>query len=473
MALSRWRGGLNLLVVALMLGFAAFAAMPGAIRAQDRTEEDASVRFVHGSPDAPAVDVIVDGAPVAKDVAFGTATDYLPFPSGKHQVQIVPTGKGSESAVLDEEVDLDSGDAYIFAAAGLLNDIQAKTYKVDLDKLDDNQARVRLIHLSPDAGNVDLFVTGGDKWFDNVDFPNASDYKGVDAGSYDLEIRAHDSDTVALTLAGTELKSGRAYDIVVLGQASDKSLTTLTLVTRVSPSCGDVLGNGTENDACVRVVHTSAGAPAVDVYVNDSLVIKNLAFGKATDFAPLPSGKDREIKIVPTGSPLDAAIVDKKVDLDAGQAYDLIAVNRVDDIDLKSEEVDLNPVPAGQARVRVVHAAPDSPSVDVVVTDGPKLFGGVGFGDVSDYTVVDAGTYDLQLKDGDNVVARIESLELADNTVYDLIAIGSTKDNTLQVISLAAPTAPIEGGTPQASAEAGGSSLAEEATAETVSTPVP
>jgi len=469
--LIKAKGGFHLLVVALLIGFAALAVLPGAGRAQDRTDEDASIRFVHASPDAPAVDVIVDGAPVAENVAFSSASEFLPFSAGEHQVQIVPTGSGAESAVLDETVDLDGGGAYIFAAAGLLNEIEAKTYEVDLDDLDENQSRVRLVHLSPDTDNVDLYVTGGDEWFDDVDFPNASDYKDVDAGSYDLEVRAHDSETVALTLSGFEVQPGRALDVLVLGQSSDNSLTALTLETRASPACGAVIGDGTDDDACVRVIHTSIGAPAVDVYVNDSLVIENLAFGSATDFAPLPSGDDRNIKIVPTGSPLDAAVVDTNVDLDAGQAYDLIAFNRVDDIDVKAVEANLDPVPVGQARLRVLHEAPDSPDVDVVITDGPALFEGVGTGDETDYTIVDAGTYDLQLKDGDDVVARIQELQLDENMSYDIVVIGSADDNTLQVISLAAPTAAIEGGTPQATAEAGGGSLAEEATAEVVSTP--
>ena len=471
MSLIKAKGGFHLLVVALLIGFAALAVLPGAGRAQDRTDEDASIRFVHASPDAPAIDVIVDGAPVAENVAFSSASDYLPFSAGEHQVQIVPTGSGAESAVLDETVDLDGGGAYIFAAAGLLNEIEAKTYEVDLDDLDENQSRVRLVHLSPDTDNVDLYVTGGDEWFDDVDFPNASDYKDVDAGSYDLEVRAHDSETVALTLSGFEVQPGRALDVLVLGQSSDNSLTAVTLETRASPACGAVIGDGTDDDACVRVIHTSIDAPAVDVYVNDSLVIENLAFGSATDFAPLPSGDDRNIKIVPTGSPLDAAVVDTNVDLDAGQAYDLIAFNRVDDIDVKAVDVNLNPLPVGQARLRILHEAPDSPDVDVVITDGPALFEGVGTGDETDYTTVDAGTYDLQLKDGDDVVARIQELQLDENMSYDIVVVGSADDNTLQVISLAAPTAAIEGGTPQASAEAGGGSLAEEATAEVVSTP--
>ena len=121
MSLIKAKGGFHLLVVALLIGFAALAVLPGAGRAQDRTDEDASIRFVHASPDAPAVDLIVDGAPVAENVAFSSASDYLPFSAGEHQVQIVPTGSGAESAVLDETVDLDGGGAYIFAAAGLLN----------------------------------------------------------------------------------------------------------------------------------------------------------------------------------------------------------------------------------------------------------------------------------------------------------------------------------------------------------------
>ena len=252
------RGGLHLFVVALLIGFAALAAVPGALHAQDRTQEGASLRFIHASPDAPAVDVIIDGASVAQNIVYGTATDYFPLPSGDHQVQIVPTGCGASSAVIDEQVSLDGGGAYIFAATGLLKDIKAKTYQVDLDDLDDGKARVRLIHLSPDAGNVDLYVAGGDKWFDNVDFPNASDYKEVDAATYDLEVRAHDSDTVAVALSGFEAKAGRAFDLVVIGQVGSKDVKVLNLVTRVSPACGDVLGNGTETDACVRFIHTSA-----------------------------------------------------------------------------------------------------------------------------------------------------------------------------------------------------------------------
>ncbi len=61
---------------ALLLSMALVAVTPGLVLAQDPTETDASVRFVHASPDAPAVDVIVDGAVVAPNLVFGQATDF-------------------------------------------------------------------------------------------------------------------------------------------------------------------------------------------------------------------------------------------------------------------------------------------------------------------------------------------------------------------------------------------------------------
>lgn len=443
--------------------------------AQDRTEEGASIRFVQASPDAPSLDIVVDGAPLTQGLAFGAASDYLPLTSGKHQVQVVPSGEGADSALIDEEIDLDGGSAYIFASAGPLNDIQSKLYEVDLDDLDENQSRVRLIHLAPDEESVDLGVVGGDEWDDDVNFPNAGDYKDVDAGTYDLEVSAHDGNAAIVSISGVTVQAARAYDILLLGQSGGANLTALTLETRVSPSCGSVLGIGSDDMACVRVTNASPDSGGLDLYINDTLVIQNLAYGDSTEFAAVPSGDSSSVKVTATGGSLDSPILDDDSDLDAGQAYDLLIVNNADDLELTSAEVDLSPTPAGQTRVRAIGAAVDSPDFDVVITDGPELFGGIGFKEASDNTVVDASTYDLQFKDGDTVLARVEDFQAAADTFYELIAIGSTDDGTFQIIVLSAPTASIAGeaATPAATPVMGETELAEPATPELVSTPTP
>lgn len=470
---SRKRGMLSAAMSALVLAFLLIAYAPTHSAAQDRTDEGASIRFVQASPDAPALDVIADGAVVASNLAFGAASDYLPMTSGKHQVQIVPTGSTAESAVLDEEVDLDSGDAYIFGTVGLLNDLQSKVFKVDQGDLDENQARVRLINLAPDEDSVDLAVSGGDTWQSNIDFPNASDYKNVDAGTYSVEVRKHDGDTAEVSVSGLSIVANRAYDVLLLGQVSANNLSVLTLETRVSPPCGEVLNVGSSEDGCVRVINASPDSPGLDVYVNDTLVVQNLAYGDSTEFTALPSGKDSEVKVTATGGSLDSAIADHKIDIDTGQAYELLVLNKASDLEIAAAEVDLSPVPADQARIRVIGAAADAPDLDVEITDGPKLFGGIGFKESSDNTIVDASTYDIQFKDGDNVLTRVEGFVVEPNTFYDLVVIGSTDNNTLQVIALSAPTAPIEGAsaTPESTPAGVDGGLAGTATPDVVSTP--
>jgi hypothetical protein len=475
MSLGVW-GGVRLLVAALLFGGAFFFAAPGSTIAQDPTLEDASVRVVHGSPDAPPIDVIVDGAVIVENIAFGEASEYMPVSEGTHQLQVVPTGQAADSAVIDTEIDLDEGGTYVFATTGLLNEIDSQLYEVDLsgDDMDADQARIRLLHLAPETDSVDVYVAGGDELIDDANFPDASDYTTVDAGTYDLEVREHDSDVVALSVPDLVIQAGGVYDLVVMGLTSDDSLTALALETYATPVCSDILGVGTPDDACVRVLNASPDSPAVDVYVNDTLLVENLAFGENTIHAALPGGDDRNIKVVPTGSTLDDAPIDEGANLDAGTAYTLVIRGNWDDPGLGVSEDDISPLPANQSRLAIIHAAPDSPDFDVVITDGDTLFEGVGYEDETDDGVLDSGTYDLQFKDGDTVLARLENVELVPGWAYYLVAIGSTEDNTFEVITLGVPATPIEGteAAPSSSPTAGGQSLVEEE-AEDLGTPEP
>jgi hypothetical protein len=448
--------------VALLLAMALGAFAPNLSLAQDATETDASVRFVHASPDAPAVDVIVDGAVLTSNLAFGQVTDALAVSPDEHQLQIVPTGSEASSAVIDTTLDLDGGNSYIVAAAGLLNDIESKIYDVDQDDLDAGQSRVRLINLSPEDTNIDFFITGGDELFDDLAFGDASDYTDLDAGAYDFEVRPHDQETASLSVPAFQVDEGNAYDLLLIGTTADNNLSVVPLTTPVATPCSNVLGVGTPTDACIRVVHASPDAPAHDIYVNGSMVVENIGFGASTDFTALPSGDDREIQVVPTGGVVDDAVFDTTVDLGGDNAYDIVVAGMSDDLDAVVENIDLGAVPEGQSRLRFIHAAPDVDDFSVVITDGPTLVDGMGFKDTSDYETLDAGTYDIQVKQGDDVLIRVQDFTLEPGKVYDAIAIGRSDDNSLQLVGFSAPTesptgaaaTPVLGATPVTADEA-------------------
>ena len=58
------------------------------------------------------------------------------------------------------------------------------------------KAEVRALHFAPEVPAVDVAVKGGAVIFSSVGFPSATSYSPVEAGSYDLELRAAGTDQV-------------------------------------------------------------------------------------------------------------------------------------------------------------------------------------------------------------------------------------------------------------------------------------
>lgn len=193
--------------------------------------QGAMVRVAHLSPDAPAVDVLVNGQRAITNLAFKEVTPYIPLPATRVRVQVVPAGQESP-VVIDAELDLREGTYYTVAATGFLAQIRPQVYTDALAGLFPRAgyARVRVVHTSPDAPAVDVAVKGGPVLFQNLPFPRAGQYTVVPAGRYDLEVRVAGTGTVALELPGVVLESGKTYTVFAVGSVRAGSLTVVAVV---------------------------------------------------------------------------------------------------------------------------------------------------------------------------------------------------------------------------------------------------
>jgi LPXTG-motif cell wall-anchored protein len=196
-----------------------------------------NVRAVHASPDAPAVDVWVDGSPAFKNAPFKGVTAYAMLSPGMHNFQIVPAG-ATEPVVIEADLDLQPETDYTILAVNTLDSIEPVVL-VDNNGLPaEGKAHVRFIHASPDAPAVDIAVTGGPVLFSGIPFKGVGDYLPVDAGTYDLEARVSGSDTVALSLPGITLQEGTVYTVYAMGFAggSEPALTAVISVDAQTPT---------------------------------------------------------------------------------------------------------------------------------------------------------------------------------------------------------------------------------------------
>ncbi|ACL25028.1 DUF4397 domain-containing protein [Chloroflexus aggregans] len=173
----------------------------------------AKVRVIHASPDAPAVDVFVNGNAVLTNVGFFAASPYLDLPAGTYRVQVAPTGAGAGSAVIDANVTIEAGRAYTIAAVGPVASIKPQVIVDNLSAPVAGQAKVRVYHFSPDAPAVDVKLANGTTLISNLAFPDASDYLEVPAGTYDLQVTPAGGDAVVINLAGTRVEAGQIYSV--------------------------------------------------------------------------------------------------------------------------------------------------------------------------------------------------------------------------------------------------------------------
>jgi hypothetical protein len=157
------------------------------------------VYALHGSPDAPAVDIYAGETLLVENIAFGELSGTVQVPPGTYTLDfyVTGTGTGSPTASFDTP-DLMAGSAYLAVAAGELapeGTEEAFTLLAFEELFDPTEtARVRAIHASGDAPAVDIgTVDGGTGEIDVVLFQNlawseSSDAIGLEAPVGDLTL---------------------------------------------------------------------------------------------------------------------------------------------------------------------------------------------------------------------------------------------------------------------------------------------
>ena len=179
----------------------------------------ANVRVAHASPDAPAVDVLVNDSAAFSNLTFAGVTAYANLLADTYNIKVVPTG-ATTPVVIEADLPLAASTDYTVAAVNNLASIEALVFVDDNSAPAAGKAHVRFIHLSLDAPAVDVAVTSGPVLFSNVAFKEASSYLPVDAGTYDLEVRLAGTSTVVLAVPGVTLQDGKVYTVFAEGLAA-------------------------------------------------------------------------------------------------------------------------------------------------------------------------------------------------------------------------------------------------------------
>ncbi|MDX5481721.1 MAG: DUF4397 domain-containing protein [Hymenobacteraceae bacterium] len=183
----------------------------------------------------------------------------------------------------------------------------------DLDLLE-GTAQVMVIHASPDAPAVDLYVDNDQVNTTALNYPDNTGYLEVDEGTRNIKVTPAGAGAAnAVINADIDFDEDQNYSIFAVDEVANISALVLE----------DDLTDPATGRAHVRFVHLSPDAPAVDVAVqNGPVLFPNTAFRGATAFAPVDAGTyTLEVRLAGT----DDVVLTEEVTLQSGVIYTIFA----------------------------------------------------------------------------------------------------------------------------------------------------
>ncbi len=433
-------------VPALALGLLAVAGCDGFEDDDDDViVQTASFQVLHASSDAPAVNVVVDGATLAAGADYKQGTGFNVVEAGTYSVQVdglLPDGPAPVIGPVDLTFEADT-ETTIIAIDNVAN-ITPLIITNPRTAVPSGSIRATVVHASPVAqtaapAGVDVYVTtpGADLSatapLGTFAFGEVLGPVEVPAGDYQIRVTPAGAPLTEVYDSGT-LSLPAGFDAVIAAVDNTTTSTApIGLVVLDGSGAAEIPTFGTQ--AGLRVIHNSPDAPAVDVVVNDGFtqpLIEDLAFPNAapnfTDFVAVDAG-DYNVKVTVANDPGTIAI-DADLTLNAGVEYSVYATDFLANITPQVIIDDRRSV-ATEAKVRIIHGSPTAQDVDIYVT-APGIdistvepaFPGVPFQAETGYVSLAGGTYTVTVTPAGTTTPAIGPIDItvANGGVYTAVA---------------------------------------------------
>jgi len=272
------------------------------------------VAFAHTSPDVGPIDLYTNDIdePIITNIAFGEATELIPFEAGVRTFTARPAGSDSGSeALATSEKDYAANSSWIFTAAGLNEQVSFLIEPMSVVRNEYNdQARVRVVNFVPDT-SIDVVDANGTDFGTGLGWIGMQDIM-VDDGSYTLQVNANG--TPLLEPATFDVAANNTYTLFVIGQPGSESPVQILPI--VIP----------QETGRVRFISTRADTVDIHYRPGDERLIQNLEAGATSDWITLEAGAVTFLAYAPGTGPTGTELAGVAMQLRPG--YDVtVSVN--------------------------------------------------------------------------------------------------------------------------------------------------
>jgi hypothetical protein len=380
----------------------------------------ANLQFVNASPDAPPIDVLLDGTPVIRHLDYGEGTGEHPITPGSHSLTIQIETPGTPTTVvgpttLDAAANMD----YVVAVEGNVGTnpatITTVVFPHTLALVPAQSTQIQVLNATPGSAPLAVYLTAPGADLASSTPLGTAPYQGsvgptqVAAGAEQIRLTTTDGTNAVVYDSGTITLAGGTDLVFSLLETPPVPAPASAIVAPPAPqmSAVDASGNVTHlpyvgTGALLRFIHASPDAPALIVTANGSPiggVPAAFIYGNSTSYLSVTPGLNT-LSIAAADNP-GVALASKTRDLDAGSAHSLYALGTLAQIFPFITRDDYRPY-ATQARLRLIQGSPSASLVDVYLTASgagiastAPTYAALPFATDTGYVSYAQGNYDL------------------------------------------------------------------------------
>ncbi len=183
----------------------------------------AGVRVWNAAPGVRAADVYVNDTAMFLGLEYGELSDYVELPPGRHEVRVPRSGGDPETApLISEGLDLAPGELETVVVTGARGTFYAFRLRDNIRAFEREQAKVRLVHASPNAPPLRALLDRRQVLFERAEPLAATPFTSAEPGTYDLELRSTGSEETLLLYPELTLIAGTLYTLIALGLAGGR-----------------------------------------------------------------------------------------------------------------------------------------------------------------------------------------------------------------------------------------------------------
>jgi len=398
----------------------------------------ALLEVLHASPDAPPINVLLDGSVIYKNLDYAQGTGQIPVDATQsHSLAIQALTPGAPSTVIGPLTEsFTANTVYTIVAEGPVASLGPVLFSHPQTPIAASATRVQVLHAAPSAPSVSVYVTvpgaslASSAPLGTFAFQGSIGPTDVPSGQYEIRVTPGNATAPVLFDSGTVTLPPGADLLLAAVQNTGPGTAPIALAS-VDQNGNNKLLLNVSTPADVRVVHDIADAPAVSVIANGNTaapLVPSLAFPNFTAYLAEAPG-NYGISVTPASNAGDI-LISQPLNLAAGTLQTFYAVGTLASPSVLLTQDDDRRI-ATEAKLRIIHGSPSAGPVDIYLTavgvniaSVSPTYAAVRFGSDTGLQGFAAGAYVLTVTAAGSKTPAIGPLTitLKDSGIYTAVA---------------------------------------------------